>query len=203
MLDIFYKGHIGNITSRTNGSCVYSVQSIKDLAVIIDHFDKYPLITKKGADYLLFKMAVNLMKNKEHLTMEGLRKIVAIRASMNWGLPSAIEVAFPNIIPVSRPSVLDCKIKDPNWLAGFTSGEGCFLVRIINSSSHRLGFQALLVFKLTQHSRDEQLMRSLVDYLGCGNVYVDGTVVDYKISKFNDMTDKLRASLLRHQGFFQ
>jgi hypothetical protein len=34
-------------------------------------------------------------------------------------------------------------------------------------------------------------MRSLVDYLGCGNVYVDGTVVDYKISKFNDMTDKL------------
>jgi hypothetical protein len=77
------------------------------------------------------------------------------------------------------------------------------LVRIINSSSHRLGFQALLVFKLTQHSRDEQLMRSLVDYLGCGNVYVDGTVVDYKISKFNDMTDKLRASLLRHQGFFQ
>ncbi len=87
MLDIFYKGHLGNITSRRNGSCVYSVQSIKDLAVIIDHFDKYPLITKKGADYLLFKMAVNLIQNKEHLTMVGLRKIVAIRASMNWGLP--------------------------------------------------------------------------------------------------------------------
>lgn len=182
---------VGNITSRTNGSCIYSVQSIKDLAVIIDHFDKYPLITKKGADYLLFKMAVNLIKNKEHLTMEGLRKIVAIRASMNWGLPSATEAAFPNIIPVSRPSILDCKIKDPNWLAGFTSGEGCFLVRIINSSSHRLGLQVQLVFKLTQHSRDEQLMRSLVDYLGCGNIYVDGTVVDYKISKFNDITDKL------------
>jgi len=48
-----------------------------------------------------------------------------------------------------------------------------------------------LVFKLTQHSRDEQLMRSLVDYLGCGNVYVDCTVVDYRISKFDDMTDKL------------
>lgn len=97
--------------------------------------------------------------------MEGLRKIVAIRASMNWGLPSAIEAApffqiLFQFLP-GRPSVLDCKIKDPNWLAGFTSGEGCFLVRIINSSSHRLGFQVLLVFKLTQHSRDEQLMRSL------------------------------------------
>ena len=74
---------VGNVTSRTNGSCVYSVQSIKDLDVLIEHFDKYPLITKKGVDYLLFKKAVNLIKNKEHLTMKGLRKIVSIRASMN------------------------------------------------------------------------------------------------------------------------
>jgi hypothetical protein len=59
------------------------VQSIKDIAVIVEHFDKYPLITQKQGDYLLFKMAVNLILNKEHLTIEGLRKIVAIRASMN------------------------------------------------------------------------------------------------------------------------
>jgi sRNA-binding regulator protein Hfq len=117
---------VGNVTSRTNGSCVYSVQSIKDLDVLIEHFDKYPLITKKGVDYLLFKKAVNLIKNKEHLTMKGLRKIVSIRASMNWGLPKTIEAAFTNIIKFPRPIVLDCKIKDPNWLAGFTSGEGFF-----------------------------------------------------------------------------
>lgn len=39
------------------------IGSIKDLAVIINHFDKYPLITKKHADYLLLKMAVNLVQN--------------------------------------------------------------------------------------------------------------------------------------------
>jgi hypothetical protein len=65
------------------------------------------------------------------------------------------------------------------------------LVGIIKSSGLCPGFQVLLIFKLTQHLRDEQLMRSLVDYLGCGNVYVEGMVVDYKISKFNDMTDKI------------
>lgn len=65
------------------------------------------------------------------------------------------------------------------------------MVRIIKSPSHRLGFQVLLVFKLGQHSRDEQLMRNLIDYLGCGNVYVYGTEVEYKISKFNDLSDKL------------
>lgn len=91
--DLFILNHIksyfgiGNCILKADGSCVYYVQSIKDLAVIINHFDKYPLITQKRADYLLFKMAVNLIKNKEHLTMEGLRKIVSIRASIYWGLP--------------------------------------------------------------------------------------------------------------------
>jgi len=33
----------------------YQVSSIKDFAVIIDHFDLYPLITHKWSDYLLFK----------------------------------------------------------------------------------------------------------------------------------------------------
>jgi hypothetical protein len=74
---------VGNISVKANGSCVYYVQSIKDLDVILNHFDKYPLITQKHADYLLFKLAINLIKNKEHLNSEGLRKLVAIRASLN------------------------------------------------------------------------------------------------------------------------
>jgi hypothetical protein len=47
------------------------------------------------------------------------------------------------------------------------------------------------VFKLTQHSRDEQLIRSLIDYLECGKVYVHGTVVDYIVTKLTDITDKI------------
>ena len=92
----------------------YRVESIKELQVIIDHFDKYPLKTQKLADYNLFKKAFNIINLQEHLTKEGLIKLVGIKASMNLGLPSAIEAAFPNIIPVLRPSVLNCKIKDPN-----------------------------------------------------------------------------------------
>lgn len=40
-----------------------------DLAVIIDHFYKYPLVTQKGADFLLFKQAFNLVSRKEHLAL--------------------------------------------------------------------------------------------------------------------------------------
>jgi hypothetical protein len=181
---------VGNITIKANG-CVFYVQAIKDLDVILNHFDKYPLITKKHADYLLFKMAINLIKEKAHLNSEGLRKLVALRASLNWGLPLGLEAAFPNTIPYPRPSVSGITIKDPQWLAGFASGEGCFLVRITKAATHRSGYQIFLVFKLVQHSRDEQLMRSLVDYLGCGNIYVDDSAVEYRVTKFSDLTDKI------------
>jgi len=51
------------------------------MSAIIDFFDRYPLITQKLADYLLFKQAFELIRNKEHLTIEGLNKLIAIKAS--------------------------------------------------------------------------------------------------------------------------
>jgi hypothetical protein len=76
---------VGNITIRKkDGAIFYTVQSIKDLTnVIIPHFLKYPLLSKKRADFLLFKSIVDLMNKGEHLTTEGLNKIVGIKASMN------------------------------------------------------------------------------------------------------------------------
>jgi hypothetical protein len=52
------------------------------------------------------------MEQKEHLTGAGLGKIVAIKASMNLG--EELKVAFPEIIPVTRPVVKDPDIKYPN-----------------------------------------------------------------------------------------
>jgi hypothetical protein len=98
---------VGKISiGKTRDTVAYSVKSIKDLTnVIIPHFLKYPLITKKRADFLLFKMVVELMNKKEHLTIEGLHKIISIRAAMNTGLTAALTEAFPNIIPIDRPLV--------------------------------------------------------------------------------------------------
>jgi hypothetical protein len=46
-----------------------------------------------------------MMKQKEHLTQEGLEKIVSIKASVNLGLPDSLKAVFPNIKPVSRPKI--------------------------------------------------------------------------------------------------
>jgi hypothetical protein len=40
-------GGVGNIAKQGKDSIQYRVTSAKDLRVIVDHFDKYPLITHK------------------------------------------------------------------------------------------------------------------------------------------------------------
>jgi len=94
---------IGTITQHGKDSLQYQVFSLQDLInVIIPHFNKYPLITQKRGDFELFKLIIGMMSRKEHLTNEGLQKIVNIRAKINRGLSDELKIAFPNTIPVLR-----------------------------------------------------------------------------------------------------
>lgn len=72
--------------NKDKGHAVYVVNSIKDIYnIIIPHYDKYPLLTIKRVNYLLFKEIIFffLMNDKKHLTEEGLIRIMSIRVKMN------------------------------------------------------------------------------------------------------------------------
>lgn len=113
-----YFNNIGSI-NISNKECVYKVRSLKEVAVIISHFDEYALITQKRAEFELFKLIVNKLNNQEHLTSEGLHEIISIRASMNLGLSSTVKNNYPDINPVSRPLIKDMIEPHPEWMAGF------------------------------------------------------------------------------------
>ena len=53
------------------------------------------------------------MCNKKHLTIEGLRQILAIKSSMNLGISDELKIVFPDVIPVTRPIVKNQIIEDP------------------------------------------------------------------------------------------
>jgi hypothetical protein len=186
---------VGKIYKQGKDSLVqFRVESIKDLLVVIEHFNKYPLITKKWVDFELFKLAVLLIKNKEHLTKEGLNKLISIRASMNKGLTGELKAGFPGTTPINKPNMETNLIRDPSlrdphyhdnvgqWFVGFTSGEGCFSVIINKSQSVKTGYQVQLRFQLTQHIRDEQLMKNLMGYLGCGNVSINRGAIYFQVT---------------------
>jgi len=84
---------------------MYQITKLGDLVIIIDHFNLYPLLTQKYADFLLFKKAFDIIKDKKHLTIEGLHDLISIRASLNKGLFERLKLAFPNIKPVVRPAL--------------------------------------------------------------------------------------------------
>jgi hypothetical protein len=112
--------------------------------------------------------------------------LVSLKASLNWGLSEKLKEAFPGIIPAIRPSVLSTEIKYFNWVRGFTEAEGCFQVI---TQKYRDKTWVSLRFTLTQHSRDEVLMESLVNFIGCGRYYLSPTrdEVYFIVSTFSDI----------------
>ena len=177
----------------------FEVKSLKDISeIIIPHFDIYPLISQKSADFILFKSAVESVLRKEHFTEEGLIKIVGIRSTLNLGLTPVLKEAFPKVIPVNRPLVKLAETIDPNWLTGFISGEGCFFISISKDVTKRTGFSVNSWFILGQHSRDKELIVKLKDYLSCGNLRIEKSMVLLRVSKFLDITDKIIPFLDKH-----
>jgi len=115
---------------------------------------------------------------------------VALKAVLNKGLSLDLSKAFPNIIPISRPEVSISKIINPFWLAGFVEAEGCFSVTIFKSKTSKFGEAVKLSFILTQNVRDEDLMKSLIEYLGCGYTTLENRgTIDFKVTKISNIRD--------------
>jgi len=163
---------VGNISIGNNNAVFYYVSSIQELTnVIIPHFERFPLITNKKADYLLFKSALEIIYSKgskKPLTLEYISKLISIKGALNWGLSDVLKEAFPDIAPALRPEIkLPTKISS-QWLSGFIDGEGCFYILISESKLRKTGASVQLQFSITQHSRDTELIYMLKQVLKCG-----------------------------------
>ena len=169
-------------------SISYNVRSLDDLQVIVNHFDKYPLISNKYSDYRLFSEVFELMKQGQHLNAEGLNKIVSIKAVSNRGLSSSLKMLFPKVIPGTRPSVNSQDIPSPHWVAGFVEGEGSFYIKISNKNA--VSFR----FLVTQHIRDLELLKNLAKFFNCGYAIPRSNSVnhgDYFATKKEEFSNKI------------
>lgn len=181
-----YFGGIGSIHKEGSGCLQYRVSSNKDLNLIIKHFEKFPLITQKYADYLLFKSVLEICNLKEHLSHEGINRIVNIKASINKGLTEQLKEAFPNAIPVVRPEVKNQVIKDPHWFVGFADAEGCFNVGVYKQNNQT---KVRLSFSISQHSRDSFLINSIVNFLACGSITTSRNTVVFYVANLKSNND--------------
>ena len=181
---------VGNVTMHKD-TASFQVVSMGDLLKIIEHFNMYPLKTKKHRDFLLFKKAYDLISNKEHLVY--LQNLVNIRASMNKGLPERLLLEFPDTNPEIIPELSlnkNDKLFDMNyWIAGFVEGEGCFFVKTSKSKTHKQGLSVSLNFIVMQNIRDLELMEEIKTKFGCGSITIneDSALIRYTVTKLSDI----------------
>lgn len=54
-----------------------------------------------------------------------------------------------------------------------------------------MGQTVNLIFSISQHVRDEQLIKNFTDYLDCGKFYLSREAVYFRVTKYSDIYNKV------------
>lgn len=154
---------------------------------IIPHFKEYTLFTQKRIDFLLICKVIYIINNKKHLTLDGLNEIISLKGAINLGLSESLKEEFFNVKLVER-QIIDFGMPNFYWLSGFIEGEACFYVSVYNSQKSKLNFAVQLVFKITQHIRDKNMLDNISKLLDCGRVEIRKSqdACDFVITSFSE-----------------
>lgn len=87
---------------------------------------------------------------------------------------------------------------NPNYIAGFIDGEGCFAISIGRHKTLKNRAEVKLEFEIELRADDKPILERIRETLGCGNIYdlnYDrygwAPHVKYKISKLSDLQERL------------
>lgn len=182
-------GGIGYIKLQpANRAASFVVTKLEDLVnVIIPHFDTYFLRSDKVKDYFIWKNCIKLIEDKAHLTKSGLEEIISLKAALNLGLSKRLIKAFPDVsLTINRDSYsLSEEPLDPDWVSGFTEGDGSFYV-LTGSDRIRPGLTIGL------NIRDLPLLEKIQGFFGgIGNIYSTSSnnSVNYKVLGLTQLSD--------------
>ena len=164
----------------------YRVEAFKDLQVIIDHFDKYPLVTAKKIDYALFKTSFNIIKLNEHLTEKGISELIEIKSTLNKGLSEKLKHNFSEIDLLERVEFKFEGIPSPYWIAGFVSGDGSFNIKTTKTRTGKVQLR----FAVHLHIREQEVIKGLALFFNFDTskyIYYTETSVAIQIVNTSDI----------------
>ena len=67
------------------------------------------------------------------------------------------------------------------------------MVRVRKSSTSAIGYKVELIFQITQHSRDAELMKSFISFFNCGRFSFRSNEdhSDFLVTTFSDINDRI------------
>lgn len=167
-----YFGGIGKIYNHNSDNTLrFTVFSIRDCIIIRNHFINYPLFTYKIVYFQLWCSILNIIINKEHLTWEGLLRIIAFKAHFKNGLSALLISAFFNYKPVPVPNYNpNLNLMNIHWIAGFMNADGSFSLLIRSRESCKLGRTYDIRISITQDNISLIVLNYIQFFLGFGKV---------------------------------
>lgn len=196
-IDLLYKlksffGDVGSISiPSTRRDARLKITRLNDIFnFIIPHFKQYPLQGMKKIDFDLWAECVELLLSKKHLQEEGLNKILSIKSVLNKGLSDKLKAAFPSVNLIDRPVLEVVNIPlNPNYVSGFTEGDGCFTVNISSTTN-----QVNAIYIIELHKREVPLLSSIQKFFsGAGsiNTVLSRDSARFAISRKSDLVNKV------------
>lgn len=123
---------IGIVTlSKDKNSAIFKISNSSDLKYLINNFlEKFPLNGFKYLDYLVFKEILEMKINKQHLSVEGQRKIDELLKNFN-STRTSFDMPLNHTIRIT-----------PYYFLGLTEGEGSFICTNLKVLRFKIGLTA-------------------------------------------------------------
>lgn len=204
-LDLFlalqkYLG-VGRVQKNRNNVTLV-ITSIEDIVkVILPLFDNHSLRGNKLLSYKIFKEVTLMMKDKKHLTLEGVLQIIELAYFMNKDTSlrsdSTKEVLMNNLelnhgtLPiVPKIKLPESKLPGPinlEFIRGQVDGDGSFNVSF-RSNRRRIGVNFTVVHELSSLS----VLNELVEFFECGSVYtLSSAAARFQVQTVDEMLTKI------------
>lgn len=175
------------IYAKDNSFIRFIVNGVPNCLLLRNHFHNFPLLTYKLVHFQLWSDVLDIMASKEHLTLAGLLKIIAIKVHFPLGLSANLIAAFPNfksiICPEYNPNLINLNI---HWLAGFMNADASFGLHIEQASLCRFRIQ------ITQHIRSLILLEAIQKFIGYGKISTNSkSIANLKINSLEGVNSFL------------
>lgn len=175
--NFFGFGHIRITKSKgVNNVIRFEVNSLQDCLKIREHFINFPLMSYKLVHFLLWCSVIDLKIKKEHLTLPGLLKIIALKAHSPFELSPKMLDHFPNYTPLEAPKYSPNFINmNIHWIFGFMNADGHFIINIKKNQNTKSGKSIHFLIQITQHNKSLIVLEEIKKFIGAGKIYSAGS----------------------------
>lgn len=99
-------------------------------------------MTYKIVYFNIWSQVLDIMLAGDHLTDEGLNRIIALRKFMKLGINKNLQSDYPVLHsteePVYAPHLEKITLE---WAAGFVNTDGCFTLNLVKNSKYKTGYR--------------------------------------------------------------